>query len=109
MRECYVRAEGIHGNFSVVPGVQFFETESDEQVQKMAEHLKWAAGVVAWGHDPNYCAAFRAMEKWILAKYPGRAYFVEVDNGTGVQVYDPRDFVKERCECNIHRSKTWAG
>jgi hypothetical protein len=29
-----------------------------------------------------------------------RAYFVEVeDDGRGVQVYDPRDFVKERCTC----------
>lgn len=109
MRECYIRAEGNHGNFSVVPGVQFFLNESEEQINKMGQHLKWAAGVVAWGHAPNHMAAFKAMEKWILAKYPGRAYFVETDNGWGVQVYDPRDFVKERCACNVHRQESLNG
>lgn len=104
MRELYVRAEGTHGKFSVVPGVQFFPHEPEDDVMVMYKHLKWAAGVIAWGHAPNHIAAYKAMEKWILKKYPGRAYFVETDQeGVGVQVYDPRDFVKERCACNDHR------
>ncbi len=35
-------------------------------------------------------------------EYPDRAYFIETEKDQrGVQVYDPRDFVKHRCECAI--------
>lgn len=102
VRECYVRTESHHGDFGCYPGVEY---RDQDDLGAMIKHLKWAAGVVLWGHAPDHKAVAKAMEKWIKKKYPGRAYFIETekDNG-GVQVYDPLDFVKERCVCNKHRS-----
>lgn len=42
-----------------------------------------------------------AVEEALRRDFPDRAYFIEVSDGDEqwTQVYDPRDFVKERCDC----------
>lgn len=68
-------------------------------VQDMARDALFFGG----GNHKQVCAF---AESVIQHYYPDRAYFIETDeDGRGVQVYDPKDFVKERCRCNeIHTS-----
>lgn len=106
MKETYARAEVIHGTgtkdaFCCSPGI---EVREGDDIADITRRLKLTTGIVLWGHAPDHAAVVKTLEKWFRRAFPGRAYFIETEqDGCGVQVYDPRDFVKERCACNEHR------
>lgn len=98
--ERYARGEAHLRELSIHPGVEY---RDGDDVDEMT-HAIQAAGrqvLLSWGG--NHVEAAEEMREWIEFNYPGRAYFVETEeDGRGVQVYDPRNFVKERCNCPIH-------
>lgn len=68
--------------------------EFDEQASPLSNTK------LVWRHDDDAAAA--AFEGVLLRYWPDRAYFIEVggdEDDSWVQVYDPRNFVKERCTC----------
>lgn len=103
--ESYLRACGMYLDdvgriMECHPGLEMREGDN---LPEMNEDLMDMAREAAQEGYPSHEAVSGLMLSWILSNYPDRAYFVETEmTGTGVQVYDPRDFVKERCPCHEH-------
>jgi hypothetical protein len=97
VREAYARGYAQLGDAECSVGIEIREGDPVEEMTVearlyAARGLSWAAG--------NHDAVVRYIECTLAEAYPGRAYFVETEEaGRGVQVYDPRDFVKTRCDC----------
>lgn len=98
--ERYARGEAKVGEISCHPGVEY---RDGDDVDEMTHNIQDAALKFVKIWYGNHTKLAEVMRWWIETNYPGRAYFVETEEeGRGVQVYDPKDFVKERCRCNEH-------
>lgn len=98
MRECYARGEFFHDNgVCATAGV---EVREGDDVENIGFEIRITCGYAVARWNRRHLEIARQIEEWIKEKHPGRAYFVETDEeGKGVQVFDPRDFVKARCTC----------
>lgn len=98
--ENYIRTEGYHFDdrgqkMECIPGLEW---RTGDDLGSITEDLQDSAKEFSRSHD--HLQASGDMVGWIMSNYPDRAYFVETEKyGCGLQVYDPRDFVKERCHC----------
>ena len=89
----------------VHPGVEY---RSGDNVEKMMEDLRIMARRAFFTKGDNHVGLPDHMRQLIEAQWPDRAFFIETEHhGTGVQVYDPKDFVKERCHCPCTRRKSY--
>lgn len=104
VREAYARGEAIIDGVSCHPGIEY---RDGDDVATIRDDAQWFAKRALLCCGSNHEALVDYVEKRIKTIYPGRAYFIETEeNGKGVQVFDPGDFVKERCRCNKdHQSK----
>ena len=96
MREMYARGYADRGDVEVTLGIEIRE---DDVEALTIEARSFARRGLNWGGG-NHIEVVREIERHLAEFYPDRAYFIETEeDGKGVQVFDPRDFVKERCEC----------
>jgi len=104
MREMYARGyasesrvEGVEVDIEATVGIQIREDDDVDELTNYARQL--AKRGLSWGYG-NHVAVVGYIENTLATDYPDRAYFIETEEaGKGVQVFDPRDFVKERCVC----------
>jgi hypothetical protein len=98
MRECYARGEFLREDgMGATAGI---EVREGDDVEELGFNIRVTCGHALFRWGGNHIEVARHIEEWIKSTHPGRAFFVETDEeGLGVQVFDPRDFVKERCTC----------
>lgn len=102
--ERYARGEAKVDDISCHPGVEY---RDGDDVDEMTHHIQAAALFFIHIWHGNHVELATSMRRWIERNYPDRAYFVETEEeGRGVQVYDPKDFVKERCPCGTTCRRT---
>jgi hypothetical protein len=99
MREMYARGYADNDTIACEATVGI-EIKGGDDVDQVTRHARFFASCgLGWGGG-DHAAVVKRIEELIELKYPGRAFFVETEeDGKGVQVYDPRGFIKERCEC----------
>jgi hypothetical protein len=97
MREMYARGYHDAGDVEATVGIEV--RPGDDVEQATIDAKDYAARGLGFGGS-NHDAVVRFIEVCVKEHYPDRAYFIETEEaGRGVQVYDPRNFVKERCAC----------
>ncbi len=97
MREAYFRAAAELYDMEATVGLEMREGDDADETTAV---LKMVCGAALTFFRKDHVLVAADIEQWVLHNYPGRAYFIETeDDGKGVQVYDPRDFVKTRCVC----------
>lgn len=99
--EQYVRvSEQYYGSHWPMECNVGLEYKTGEDLKLLADEVgEVARESLVYGGDNHHLVSGFVIG-WILSNYPDRAYFVETEKeGRGVQVYDPMDFVKERCPC----------
>lgn len=77
------------------------ELRDDDNYVQFSRKLRGVMHSALYSESPVvHLSAAHAVEFALKSAFPERAYFIEVGNDDDwVQVYDPRGFVKERCEC----------
>lgn len=105
--ERYARAAWVDSQTGIElhPGVEY---RAGDDVEQMTVDLQFMAQRAFWATGANHVALADRVCQAIKYKWPDRAFFIETEeNGRGVQVYDPKDFVKERCNCPCTRRKSY--
>ena len=104
MSEWYARGMAkSKSGMELHPGVQIKFPEDD--VTAMLKQVKGIAVLALAVCPDDHEAAVRYAEKIIQRNWPDRAYFIETDrDDMGVQVYNPKGFVKTKCTCPCTRA-----
>jgi hypothetical protein len=98
VREAYAKVAIVHEGVEYVAGLEWRESDNFERLRKQLES---AVRCQLYPRDVNlvYPTRAKAIEQQIVYQWPDRAYFLEVGvDSEWAQVYDPRGFVKERCD-----------
>lgn len=92
MREAYARGYAVDGDFEVTAGLEL----RDDDPEGLSWYVRCLCELATRKGDHRGAAEY--LEGVFFLDYPDRAFFIETErDGFGVQVYDPRGFVKERC------------
>ncbi len=76
------------------------EIRPGDDIDRLTLDIKLIALAAMANQKNDHERIVMEVEAAIKSRWPDRAYFIETEeDGKGVQVYDPRDFVKARCEC----------
>ncbi len=99
MREAYARGYADSEVLGVEVTVGIALRPGDD-IASLSRHARFFAICGLGAGEGDHMKVVARVEELLEMKYPGRSYFVETEeDGKGVQIYDPRDFVKERCLC----------
>jgi|SRR6185369_10106874 len=94
MIEQYARAWPTYKDMECCPGLQ----STDEDNDGLADELFAIALHAMKTFYPDKVAVKNRVMNYLQHYYPGKAFFCEVAvNDRGIQVYDPKGYVKERC------------
>lgn len=99
-REAYVRVTYRIRGREVTVGVEL-RPDDDLVPLRAAIKTRLALQATLLTHDITDDLLAESVEGVLWLRFPDRAYFIEVGDpdDAWVQVYDPRNFVKERCPC----------
>ena len=96
--------DDVNRQMECTPGLEY---RDEDDIELLTSEIGDAALEALCDGQPDHKHVSGFVVGWILSNYPDRAYFVETEiNGRGVQVYDPKNFVKERCPCGTTCQRT---
>lgn len=102
-REAYVRYTYRIVGWEVTVGLEFRRGDSLDGLRAALKFriAKQVALLAVQDPDAGDDAVAEALEGVLMLRWPDRAYFIEVGppDDSWIQVYDPKNFVKERCTC----------
>jgi hypothetical protein len=97
MREAYARGYAVAGEWEVTLGI---ETRGGDDVSDIVCIARGMCREALEVFKGSHAHLVHDIERQLHYYYPDRAYFIETEEDCkGIQVYDPKGFIKERCPC----------
>lgn len=101
--EWYVRGESDLDGVNLLVGV---EVRQEDDVDEMMNSTRRLTQTLLAKHGGNHVLLVLEAQGWVDEHYPGRSFFIETDeDGKGTQVFDPRGWLKRRCDCPCRVNK----